>query len=63
MVKDPTRPAFLQAPVESEEEFDRDYRTERPTPDAIDVLLTAKNHDVKATKAMAAPLRPGCTLW
>jgi CRISPR system Cascade subunit CasA len=53
LVADPTQPAFMQAPLASEEEFHKDYNTERGTPDAIDVLLTAKNHDIKAAKAMA----------
>jgi CRISPR system Cascade subunit CasA len=53
LVADPTQPAFMQAPLASEEEFHKEYRTERGTPDAIDVLLTAKNHDIKAAKAVA----------
>jgi CRISPR system Cascade subunit CasA len=53
LVDDVTRPAFMQPPLASEEEFLKEFKIVRPTPDAIDVLLTAKNHDIKASKAMA----------
>lgn len=53
LVADPTQPAFMQPPATTLEEYTKEYRTERQTPDAIDVLLTAKNHDIKATKAVA----------
>lgn len=55
VVDDPTRPAFLQAPATSRAVFARDYKPKASTPDALDVLQTAKNHDVKATKG-----DPGC---
>lgn len=53
LVADPTQPGFMQPPLASPEEFEREFKTERQTPDAIDVLLTAKNHDIKATKSLS----------
>jgi CRISPR system Cascade subunit CasA len=53
VVADPTRPALLQPPLAAPYEFAAEFRTERGTPDAIDVLLTAKNHDIKAARAVA----------
>ncbi len=53
LVADPTKPAFMQSPLASEDEFLKEFKTERYTPDAIDVLLTAKNHDIKSTKSMS----------
>src|SRR5690606_36122723 len=47
-------PAFLQAPCREAKEIDA-WR-EISTPDALDMLVTAKNHDVKAGRiANAAP--------
>jgi CRISPR system Cascade subunit CasA len=56
LVADTAKPAFMQPPLVSEDEFLKEYKTERSTPDAIDVLLTAKNHDIKSTKSMAPRL-------
>ena len=50
VVDDPTRPAFLQAPAPSRAVFEKDYKPKAATPDALDVLQTAKNHDVKAAR-------------
>lgn len=50
VVDDPTRPAFLQPPAPSPAVFASDYKTKAATPDALDVLQTAKNHDVKAAR-------------
>lgn len=50
VVDDPTRPAFLQAPAPSRAVFAKDYKPKASTPDALDVLQTAKNHDVKAAR-------------
>lgn len=56
VVEDPTRPAFLQPPAPSQEVFTKDYKPKAASPDALDVLQTAKNHDVKAIKgAVTAP--------
>lgn len=51
LVAPPERPAFLQAPVpEGAPPLNRDL----PTPDALDMLVTAKNHDVKAHRLARA---------
>ncbi|MCT8999210.1 hypothetical protein [Chelativorans intermedius] len=49
VVDDWSKPAFLQPPVPDDVEFDN----EAPTPDAIDLLITAKNHDLKQAIARA----------
>ena len=46
-VPDPTKPAFLQPPTNRIEEFKECART----PDKLDVLVTAKNHDRKKEQA------------
>lgn len=46
------RPAFLQAPVP--EGSLAAFKTTLPTPDALDLLITAKNHDVKGRRALLA---------
>ena len=53
VVADPARPAFMQCPALKGLD---DYRGRAVTPDDLDVLVTAKNHDVKQTIALdAAP--------
>lgn len=52
IVPDPLRPAFLQPPLPVE-----DHAKLRPiasTPDGLDLLPTAKNHDLKARRAFRA---------
>ena len=49
VVADPTRPAFMQPPVPESANF-TDVAT---TPDALDMLATSKNHDVKQSVASA----------
>ena len=44
IVEDPTQPAFMQCPVPGGVGT---YRHIRTTPDDLDLLVTAKNHDVK----------------
>lgn len=51
------RPAFLQPPVP--EGTVANFKTTYSTPDALDVLLTAKNHDVKSSRARHG----GADLW
>lgn len=51
VVDDPTKPAFMQSPVASETVFASEYKLKAKTTDAMDVLQTAKNHDVKSSKA------------
>ena len=48
LVGEPTDPAFLQPPTERVEEF----KLAAETPDALDVLVTAKNHDRKQAQAV-----------
>ena len=60
VVDDPTRPAFLQAPASSRAVFDRDYKPKASAPDALDVLQTAKNHDVKAARGHSGEAEAWC---
>jgi CRISPR system Cascade subunit CasA len=53
IVDDPSKPAFLQPPSTDQATFDREYKPRAMTPDALDVLQTARNHDVKSTRATA----------
>jgi CRISPR system Cascade subunit CasA len=50
VVDDPTQPAFMQAPVPRKEDFAA-FKPKAETPDELDVLQVAKNHDVKAQRA------------
>ncbi|HQW20069.1 MAG TPA: type I-E CRISPR-associated protein Cse1/CasA [Rhodocyclaceae bacterium] len=50
VVDDPTKPAFMQPPASSRAVFERDYKPKAPTPDALDIFRTAKNHDVKSAR-------------
>lgn len=53
VVKDVTQPAFMQAPLVSKTAFHA-FSPKADTPDALDVLQTAKNHDVKSQRAQGA---------
>jgi CRISPR system Cascade subunit CasA len=53
VVDDPTKPAFMQPPATSRAVFAQDYKPKADTPDSLDVMQTAKNHDVKAARAQA----------
>ena len=48
LVAEPTKPAFLQPPTAKVEAF----KLAAETPDALDVLVTAKNHDRKQAQAV-----------
>ena len=50
VVADPTKPAFLQAPCPTTADF-QTFKLKARTPDALDLLATAKNHDVKSIRA------------
>ena len=50
VAEDPARPALLQPPTERFGKF-KPYAS---TPDGVDVLVTAKNHDVKQARAIRA---------
>jgi len=49
LVSEPLKPAFMQSSVPTLEDYD-DYRPKGDSPDALDVLQTAKNHDVKTAR-------------
>ncbi len=52
VVEDPLRPAFMQPPIPAREHGKLKPKAE--TPDALDLLPTAKNHDVKQARAAHA---------
>ena len=52
VVDDWSKPALLQPPVVPTNQAD--YKNLLPTPDALDMLVTAKNHDVKQERMAAA---------
>ena len=47
VVDDITKPAFMQPPASSEDRR-ADYKSAVATPDELDMLVTSKNHDLKA---------------
>lgn len=46
IVTDPTKPAFMQPPISTEDHFQA-YKKPAYAPDLIDMLVTSKNHDNK----------------
>lgn len=58
VVADLTRPAFLQPPIPSGRL--NGYAVAGRTPDEIDLLVTAKAHDVKAARLAVGALRHWC---
>ena len=52
-VDDITQPAFMQPPARSQER-EQDYKNAVATPDNLDMLLVAKNHDLKSEVAERA---------
>ena len=52
LITPPDRPALLQAPVPNGSLAE--FRTSVETPDALDMLVTSKNHDLKADRMAAA---------
>ena len=52
VVDDWTKPALLQPPIVTEKNK-ADYKARLDTPDALDMLVTAKNHDVKQERMVA----------
>lgn len=59
VVEDLSQPAFLQPPVPEGSLKEAKYKADVPTPDQLDVLITSKNHDVKAQRI----LRPEPEHW
>lgn len=55
IVDDITKPAFLQPPTSSVDK-QKDYKNRVETPDELDMLVTTKNHDLKAMVAANADL-------
>ena len=53
VVDDITKPAFMQPPASSAER-EKDYKSSVATPDELDMLVTSKNHDLKAAVATQA---------
>ena len=53
MVDDIAKPAFMQPPVGSKER-EADFKTAVATPDQLDMLVTSRNHDLKAAVAERA---------
>ena len=50
VVEDITKPAFMQPPASSADKKD-EYKDKIETPDELDMLVTAKNHDLKTSLA------------
>ena len=50
VVEDITKPAFMQPPASSED-MGKDFKAAVETPDELDMLVTSKNHDLKASVA------------
>ena len=50
VVDDITKPAFMQPPASSPD-LEKDYKGVVATPDELDMLVTSKNHDLKAAAA------------
>ena len=53
VLEDITKPAFMQPPARSPDR-DQDFKSFVPTPDNLDMLMTSKNHDLKAAVASQA---------
>ena len=51
VVDDITKPAFMQPPARSADKL-ADYKSRVDTPDELDMLVTSKNHDLKAAVAV-----------
>ena len=52
-VDDITKPAFMQPPARAHER-EKDYKNTVAAPDALDMLVTSKNHDLKSVVATGA---------
>ena len=53
VVDDITKPAFMQPPARSADKL-AEYKSRVATPDELDILVTAQNHDLKAAVAAQA---------
>lgn len=57
LVEDVTKPAFMQHPLDSATELTA-FKPKATTPDELDVLVTAKDHDLKAARMDGADPEP-----
>ena len=55
VVEDITKPAFMQPPASAPGKL-AEYKSAVETPDELDMLVTSKNHDLKAAVASAATI-------
>lgn len=53
VVDDLTKPAFMQHPLASPDDL-REFKPKAMSPDELDVLVTAKNHDIKCSRMNGA---------
>lgn len=58
LISSPAKPALLQAPVPTNEidKYDKVFKKKVTSPDALDMLSTAKNHDLKSTRINATSI-------
>ncbi len=57
LVEDPTRPAFMQTRTHAAEAYREQFKTQKAdSPDEFDLLVTAKNHDVKMKRVRSQDL-------
>jgi CRISPR system Cascade subunit CasA len=53
VVANPKEPAFMQAPLDGDVSFNK-FKPKASTPDELDILSTAKNHEIKSSRAERA---------
>ena len=65
LVAPPEHPALLQAPIPQADfpELRKEFKNKISTPDALDMLVTAKNHDLKGTRMAHSLPTIGCLHW
>ena len=58
LVTPPDHPAVLQAPVAKADlpQYKKEFKNEISAPDALDMLVTAKNHDLKGSRMVHSHL-------
>ena len=57
LVTPPEHPALLQPPIPKADlpQYEKEFKNEIGTPDALDMLVTAKNHDLKGSRMTHSP--------
>ena len=65
LVAPPEHPALLQAPIPKADlpKYKKEFKNEISAPDALDMLVTAKNHDLKGLAWCIATSTTGCLHW